>query len=616
VLGREIIVRFAEFEVDLRSGELRTNGTSAKLQPQPAKILALLVRRRGETVTRDEIVEEVWGAGTFVDYEGGLNFAIRQIRSALGDDAERPVYIETVPKRGYRFVAPVVGSAEVSVPIPEISPGSSRNWRGRVLKIAGTLLLAAIALLATPRSRHWLMGRAGNQPILSLAVLPFQNLSGDSSKDYFADGLTDELTTDLAEQTKIRVVSRSSVMRYKESRKPLPEIAKELKVDAIVEGSVSLSEQRVRITAQLIDAASDRHLWAHSYERDRKDLFAIQSEVAATIAGLIGSNRVSAAAPLGRRFTPETYQLYLECRDLMQTSSEDGTRQAIQCYRHILKLDPNCAAAYAGLAESYTNLGETDNLSKGRSAAIKALELDSSLPEAHTTLARLKLDDKDFSGAETEIDRALTLNPSDAGAYIVYASVLIARGRMADAIASAKTARALDPFSARNATHSGMVLFMAGQYDGSIEEERAALQLDPERQRAYYWLGYAYEQKGMYKDAIAEYEIVLPNDDHGIFLAALGRSFALAGDFEKAAEVKEKIEHFPAGDFVWHYDAALFYVALGDKDRAFKLLERDGKEGGGWSPMLNADPRLAPLRSDPRFQALVKRVGLRIVSTN
>jgi TolB-like protein/tetratricopeptide (TPR) repeat protein len=449
------------------------------------------------------------------------------------------------------------------------------------------------------------------QPIQSLAVLPFDNLSGDSSKEYFADGFTDELITDLAEQTKIRVVSRSSVMRYKGSRKPLPEMARELGVDAIVEGSVSLSEQRVRITVQLIQASSDRHLWAHSYERDRKDLFSVQSEVAATIAGLIGRNEVRTTTVLGRRFTPESYQLYLECRDLTQTGTEDGMHQAIECYQQILKLDPNCASAYAGLADSYTNLGELDNLSKARVAAIKALELDSSLPEAHVSLARIKLSlEKDVTGAETEVNRALTLNPSDASVHMTRALLLIARGRLADATAAAKTARELDPFSAREATFSGLVLFMAGEYDKTMVEEQAALQLDPQHQRARYWRGYAYEQKGMYKDAIAEYERVLPNDDHGIFLAALGRSYALEGDSKKAAEVKKKIERFPAGDFVWHYDAALFYAALGDKDRAFQFLERDLKEGGGWSTVLNADPRLASLRSDPRFHDLVRRAGL------
>ena len=617
VTGREVVVRFAEFELNLRTGELRTNGTSVKLQPQPAKILALLVRRRGETVTREEIVEEVWGSDTFVDYEQGLNFAIRQIRNALGDNAERPVYVETVPKRGYRFVATVDGTLhgpvpKFAVPFRENSPRISRTWRGRALRVrAGAILIAVSAFLTIPRSRHWLMGGASTRPVQSLAVLPFENLSGDSSKDYFADGFTDELITDLAEQTKIRVVSRSSVMRYKGSRKPLPEMARELGVDAIVEGSVSFSDQQVRITAQLIQASSDRHLWAHSYERDRKDLFSVQSEVAATIAGLLGTNGVRTTTILGRRFTPETYQLYLECRNLTVSGTEEGMNHAIQCYQQILKLDPNCASAYAGLADSYTNLGQLDNLSKARIAAIKALELDSSLAEAHVSLARIKVGyEKDLTGAETEISRALMLNPSDAQAYSIYAMLLIARGRAADATAAAKTAQELDPFSARNATHSGAILFMAGQYDKTIVEEQVALQLDPQHDRALYWLGYAYEQKGMYKNAMAEYERVLPNDDHGIFLAALGRSLALAGDSKKAAEVKIKIEHFPAGDFVWHYDAALFYAALGDKDRAFQFLERDQKEGGGWFPFLNADPRLAPLRSDPRFRDLVRRVGL------
>jgi TolB-like protein/DNA-binding winged helix-turn-helix (wHTH) protein/Flp pilus assembly protein TadD len=619
--GQEVVVRFAEFEIDLRSGELRINGTSVKLQPQPAKILALLVRRQGETVTRDEIVEEVWGSETFVDYEGGLNFAIRQIRTALGDDAEHPLYVETVPKRGYRFVAPLDGTAHssvpnIAVPIPESPSGVFRGWRGRSFKVAGALLLAAMALLAIPKFRHWLRGRASKQPIQSIAVLPFANLSGDPTKDYFADGLTDELITDLAEQTKIRVVSRSSVVRYKGTQKPLPEIARELRVDAIVEGSVSLSDQQVRITGQLIEAASDRHLWAHSYERDRKDLFPIQSEVAATIASLIRANtetQSSAPAhpvPFHQRFTPETYELSLVCRNLRMTGTEEGVSQAIQCYQHILTLDPDCATAYAEQAHAYLELG-LDNVPKARAAALKALELDPSLPEAHTALGEFKMFyERDLTGAEKELKQALALNPSYATAHLDYASVMVASGRMADAIAEAKTVRELDPFSARDATLSGMILFMAGQYDRAIEEEKASLDLYPQAERAVYWLGYAYEQKGMYKKAITEYEKKLNGDEHGVFLAALGRALSLSGDLKKANEVKRRIEHFSGKSFVWPYDAALFYAALGDKDLAFEWLERDQKERDGWLLFLNADPRLSSLHSDPRFHDLARRVGL------
>jgi TolB-like protein/DNA-binding winged helix-turn-helix (wHTH) protein/Flp pilus assembly protein TadD len=610
--GQSIVARFGEFELDLRSGELRTNGTSVKLQPQPAKILALLVRRRGDTVTRDEIVREVWGSDTFVDYEQGLNFAIRQIRTALGDDAERPVYIETVPKRGYRFVAPVVGAPDVSVPALEISPSTSRNWPGRTFKTAGAILLVVFAFLAVPRARHWMLGRAGKQPIQSLAVLPFANLSGDPAKDFLADGLTDELITDLAEQTKIRVVSRSSVLRYKGSQKPLPEIARELGVDAIVEGSMSLSDQQVRITAQLIDAASDRHLWAHSYERDRKNLFSIQSQVAATIAGLIrahseagSSVTVRAVAPRPR-FTPATYELALECRNLWRMGTEEGMSHAIQCYQHILTLDPNSAVGYAGLAYCYLAL----DASKARDPAIKAIDLDPSLPEGHIALANLKLYyGPDLEGAEREFEQALALNPSHAQARAYHAFALVAAGQTERAVGEAKTAQELDPFSATNTMLVGKVFFMAGQYDQAIKEEMAVLELDPDHDQARYWLGYAYEQKGMYKDAIAQYEKVLPNDNHGLVLAALGRSLLLGGESKKAAEVRRKIEHFPNG--IWPpYDAALFYAVLGDKDRAFEFLGRDLEQRNGWTLFLKVDPRLAPLRSDPRFPDLVRRAGL------
>jgi TolB-like protein/DNA-binding winged helix-turn-helix (wHTH) protein/tetratricopeptide (TPR) repeat protein len=605
--------------MDLRSGELRTNGISVRLQPQPAKVLAFLVRRRGETVTRTEIVEAVWGSDTFVDYEQGLNFAIRQIRSALGDDAERPVYVETIPKRGYRFVAPVIGAADASLTIPQIPPGVSRGWQGPAFKIAaGAILLAAMSLLTIPASRHWLMGRGSSRPIQSLAVLPFENLSGDSSKDYFADGFTDELTTDLAEETKIRVVSRTSVLRYKGTRRSLPEIAKELKVDAIVEGSVSLSDQKVRITAQLIQASSDRHLWAHSYERDRKDLFPIQSEVAATIAGLIRANTETSssnnvrAAPSRPRFTAATYELSLVCRNLWKTGTDESVSHAIQCYQHILTLDPTSAVAHSELAYCYLAVDP----SKARDSAIRAIDLDPSLAEAHLVLADFELYESDLLGAEKEFEEALALNPSSAQAHVDHANVLLATGQTEQAVAEARTARELDPFSSTSAMFAGRVFFMAGLDDPALEAEMAVLDLDPHNSRAHYWMGYAYEQKGMYKDAIAEYEKAPPEDDgHGQGLAALGRSFLLAGESKKAAEIRRKIEHFP-GNGVYPYDAAMFYAVLGDNDRAFQSLERDLKQKDGWLLFLNVDPRLVPLRSDPRFQGLVKRVGLPIAATN
>lgn len=624
--------RFGPFTVDLISRELHNNGHKIHVQEKPFQILAILLEQPGELVTREEFRRRLWPADTFVDFEHSINTAIKKLREALEDNADEPRYIETLPRRGYRFIGcPAAAPGAEAGPAPrtrELIAVPRETWQTRLRRRQYVLLPGAAVLVVAllvglnvggVRDRLWQQRNPGQGPAIpieSLAVLPFDNLSGDPSKDYFADGFTDELITDLAEQAPIRVVSRSSVMRYKGSRKPLPEIARELNVDAIVEGSISLSDQQVRITAQLIHAPSDRHLWAHSYERDRKDLFSIQSEVATTIASLIrattddmSSANVRSPSP-HQRFTAATYEISLECRKLRMTATEEGVNHAIQCYQHILTLDPNCAAAYADLAFSYLALG-LDSVPKSRAAAIRALDLDPALPEAHLALGDFKaVYEKDLTGAEREFSQALALNPSYARAHLDHAQVLVATRRMADAVAEIKTGRELDPFSARDAVFSGMILFMAGQYDRAIEEEKAALQLDLHLDRTHYWLGYAYEQKGMYNDAMAEYERGLADDDHGIFLAALGRSFSLAGDARKAEEVKGKIEHFSGKDFVWPYDAALFYAALGDHDRAFEWLERDQKQRDGWLLFLNVDPRLSGLRSDPRFQNLAHRIGL------
>ena len=620
--------RFGPFTVDLICGELRQNSRKIPLQEKPFQILALLLDQPGELVTREELRGKLWPADTFVDFEHSINTAVKKLREAIGDDPENPRFIETLPKRGYRFIArleetPIGEGRPVLLPREKpAEPGKtspSRMYGHWQLLLSAGALLVSIALLVghVGAVRDWLWRRSVTRgapvPIQSLAVLPFENLSGDSSKDYFADGFTDELITDLAEQTKARVVSRSSVMRYKGSRKPLPEIARELNVDAIVEGSVSLSERQVRITAQLIQASADRHLWAHSYERDRKDLFSIQSEVATTIADLLhtkadgmasGSVRATASP---QRFTETTYELFLDCRNLKAKATDESVNHAIECYQRILALDPNSAAAYAELANCYLLLSDP----RAKAAAIKALDLDSSLPEAHLALADLKaLQEYDVAGGENEFQRALALNPSYAQAHVDHVFTLVAMGRMEEAISEARTARELDPFSAAHAVFYGRILFMAGQYDKAIEQEKSALELEPQRGRADYWLGYAYEQKGMYRNAIVEYERMLPNDDHGIFLAALGRSFALAGDSTRASEVNRKIEHFSGKDFMWPYDAALFYSALGDKDEAFKWLEKDRKMRDGWLLFLRVDPRLSALQSDPRFAELARRVGL------
>lgn len=626
------IIQFDEFELDLGRYELRRGDRVVKLEKTPMELLILLVENQGQLVTREDIIQRLWGDNVFVDTRHGINTAVHKLRSALRDDSEQPRILETVVGKGYRLVAvtvassPVLPSASVTIPVAkagrkaQASAQENRRSRKRSASIwaAGITVTASVVLaffLIPSGLRDRIL--TGQGSIRSLAVLPFENLSGDSSKDYVADGFTDELTTDLAERTRILVVSRTSVMRYKGSRKPLPEIAHELKVDAIVEGSVVLSDEQVRITAQLIRASTDRHLWAHSYERERKDLFSIQSDVAATIAVLVRANTETSGSSSTRvpprpRYNPATYELFLECRNLQKTGTEESESQAIQCYRHILTLDPNSADAYAELAYCYFAVDP----SKARDPAIKAVELDESLPEPHIALAHWKQFVRDPEGAEREFRRALELNPSSAEAHIYYADALVAAGQKERAIAEARIAEQLDPFSASNATLSGRVFFMAGQFDQALKEEISALDLDPSHSRARYWLGYAYEQKGMYKEAIAEYEKALPDFDQGLMLAAIGRSLLLGGESKKAAEVRDKIAHFP-GDGVWPpYDAALFYAVSGDNNRAFESLEKDLKQNNGWTLYMKVDPRLSPLRSDPRFQALVKRAGLPIAATN
>jgi tetratricopeptide (TPR) repeat protein len=335
--------------------------------------------------------------------------------------------------------------------------------------------------------------------------------------------------------------------------------------------------------------------------------------VAATIAGLIGGKAEGASLPGVRssatpeRFSAATYELALECRNLKNTAIEEGITRAIQCYLRVLTLDPNSAAAYAEIAYCYFLLGDP----RAEAAAIKAVDLDPSLPEAHLALAELKAVNMDLSGAEMEFQQALALNPSYSLARVNYADVLVGTGRMTEAVAEATTARELDPFSAVVAEFSGKIFFFAGQYDKVIAEEKAAFDLDSNGvHRTPYWTGYAYEQKGMYKNAIAGYEKALPDDYHGIFLAALGRSFFLSGDSRRAAEVRRKIEHHSEKDFIWPYDAAMFYAALDDKDRAFEWLEKEREIHGGWLLFMRVDPRLSALRSDPRFEDLAQRVGL------
>jgi TolB-like protein/DNA-binding winged helix-turn-helix (wHTH) protein/Tfp pilus assembly protein PilF len=525
-------VRFGIFEVDLHAGRLTKHGLRLKLQEQPFQVLAMLLEKPGELVNREELRSRLWPR-TIVDFDHGLNKAINKIRDALGDSAENPRFIETVARRGYRFLADVEAINAPSLPSETTAdvgdtdgasaPGGvwkqlqhSRSWR---LSAFGALLLAAALL--------WIFYPwNASSNIRSLAVLPLENLSGDPSQDYFAEGMTDELITDLGQISTLRVISRTSVMTYKSVRKPLAEIARELNVQAVVEGSVLRSGERVRITAQLIEVPPDRHIWAHSYEGDLRDTLTLQNTVARTIAEQIQAvlnKQEKAALEKSRAVKPEAYEAYLKGRYFWNKRTGDGLKKAIEYFTVAIEKDPNYAEAYAGLADSYALSGDweygilspQDASLEAKAAATKALALDDGLGEAHTSRAfALDLYDWDWSAAETEYRRATALNPGYATAHHWYAWHLMVIGRTDEGIQELRKAESLDPLSLIIRADLADALCIARRYNESVQQSERTLEMDPNFAIGHYELGQAFVQKQMYSEAIAEFRRRSYSRDH------------------------------------------------------------------------------------------------------
>jgi TolB-like protein/DNA-binding winged helix-turn-helix (wHTH) protein/Tfp pilus assembly protein PilF len=624
--GSSLVVRFADFDFDMRTGELRRNRTSLKLQPQPAKVLALLVSRPGEIVTRQDLAQQVWGSETFVDFEQGLNFAIRQIRSALEDDAEHPRFLETLPKRGYRFTASVSGAAlpQIEIPAPSLAPLPPRR---RLLLRYGLafMTIAAIALtlalaLDWGNLRQRLSSRATSAPrIESLAVLPLHNLSHDPEQEYFSDGMTDELITDLAKFGGLRVTSHTSVEQYKDTKRPLPEIARELGVDAVVEGTVTRSGDRVRITAQLIDGRSDRHLWAESYERDLRDVLALQNEVSGDIAKEIQikvTNPEKSPLASARPVSPEAHEAYLKGRYFWNKRSEEGVRKGIDYFEQATRIDPNYAVAYAGLAESYIVLNghrflpPTQAFPKVHAAALKALELDERLAEAHTSLGSYQWEyEWDKSGAEKEFRRAIELNPSYATAHAWYAEELAALGRGDQALAEIKRAREVDPLSLPISVVAGWILYVERDNDQAIDQFQRTLEMDSNFAIAHLYLGRAYVQKGNLAQAIVEAQTATRlSGSHPFYMAWLGYAYARAGNRNEALRILHQLKVISGKKYVASHDVAAIYVGLGEKSKAIAWLNKGYDEHSYTVLQLGVEPEFDSLRSDPRFQDLVQRV--------
>jgi len=630
-------LRFGVFELDLHAGELRKHGLRVRLQEQPFQVLAALLERPGEVVTREELQKKLWPADTFVDFDHGLNKTINKIREALGDSAESPRFVETVARRGYRFLAevkvaeaaPVRGPESATQPLPgaEIrerpDPAGKPATLNPVLpslawKISGFVVLLAMASLASWKLYSW---KHPSPVIRSLAVLPLESLSSDASQDYFADGMTDELISDLGQISALRVISRTSVMAYKRARKPLPQIARELDVDAVVEGTVLRSGDQVRITAQLIEASSDKHLWSHSYEGQLRDTLALQNQVAQAIADQIRINLNSqerAALKNVRVANPQAYESYLKGRYFWNKRTADGLKVALAYFNQAIDEDQKYAPSYSGLADTYALLGDwqyavmtpKEALPKAKAAAIKALELDPALGEAHNSLA-FCLDgfDWDFLSAGKEFRRAIELNPGYATAHHWYAWHLSLSGQYAEAIAEMRKAENMDPLSLIIKADLAELLLLSHSYDESIRQSRKTIEMDPNFPLAHNQLGQAYLQKRMLDDAISELQkAVQLSAGSPTCLANLARAYAASGKKSEAVKLLSDLKKRSDPGYSHASEIAVIYAALGDKNQAMAWLEKGYEER--FNPGVLLRPGFDPLRSDPSFQELMHRIGL------
>src|SRR5437016_1836140 len=597
-------VRFGVFEVDFAAGELRKHGIRIKLRgEQPFQVLSILLEHPGEVITREELCKKLWPADTFVDFEHSLATAIGKIREALGDSADNPRYIETLPRRGYRFIANVtVLSAD---PLNKVQPATRDIPRAedhgqvelaskaevpkpqpwpRAWKISGFALVPALVILMA-----WIVHSASrpSSNIRSLAVLPLESLSSDASQDYFADGMTDELISDLGKISALRVISRTSVMPYKRVRKSLPQIARELSVDAVVEGTVLRSGDQVRITAQLIQAPADKHLWAESYEGNLRDTLALQKRVASAIAEQIRielTPQEQAVLKKANVVNPEAYESYLKGRYFWNKRTADGLKVALAYFNQAIEEDPKYAQAYAGLADTYALLGNwqyavmpsKEALPKAKAAAIKALELDSAQGEAHNSLAFV-LDgfDWDLDSGGNEFRRAIELNPGYATAHHWYAWHLSLLGRYDEAIAEMRKAENLDPLSLIINADLAELLVLAHSYDGSIRQSRKTIEMDPNFALAHNQLAQAYLQKHLLDEAVAELQkAVQLSGGSPTCIANLARAYVVSGKRSEAVKLLSDLKKRSNPGYSHASEIAMIYASLVDTDQAMNWLEK------------------------------------------
>ena len=633
-------VQFGPFTADLRTGELSKYGVHVKLQDRPFAILSMLLEHPGEVVTREEMRSRLWPDGTFVDFDNNISSAIGKLRAALGDSAAQPQYIATVG-RGYRLIAEVqlVGGGPTLVPIapvadPAVGPDSETPGAppARSARRHGWLGLAVFAgLLAIAIGIGWFQWSRSRTPIapatarIMLAVLPFDNLTGDHGQDYFSDGLTEEMITELGrlDPNRLGVIARTSVVRYKDSGAPLPRIGAELGVQYVLEGSVRREAGHVRITAQLIQVRDQTHLWSREYDRELKDLLAVETEIAQEIGSevLLAFDHEPGRKTVSTSLSPQelqAYDLYLKGEYFLAKRTVPDLHRAIDFFHQAATIDQNYARAYAGLADSYALLAGYSAASPGeflaqaRAAALRALELDDRLPDAHAALALVVQNyDWDWRTAEKEFRRAIALDPNYVTAHHWYAEHLMWQGRFQEALRESEQARRLDPLSLIITADNAAILYYSRQYDASIREFRGVLDMDPTFPRAQLIL-FAYAAKGMYPQALAllANQPVSESTNTAWNLANIAYMNGMSRHGDKARRALEQLQQLARHE---QLDPAVFvwaYLGIGDKDQALNWLGKAYAQHSTIMTALLVEPAFDTLRGEPRFQALLARVTL------
>jgi len=623
-------INFGEdFEFDFRAYRLRRSGRVLKQERIPMEVLAVLLEQKGQLVSREHLVERIWGKGTFLDTDNSINGAIRKVRQVLKDDPEQPRFIQTVMGKGYRFIAPVTYSyvqtpvsptLEVAPELPPAGPVTDNRVLGRgpaLLGIATILIVATLGYLQWSRYRVRPVARNGK---VMLAVLPFENLTGDASQDYFSDGMTEEMIAQLgnSDPQRLGVIARTSVMQYKHNIKGLDQIGRELGVEYTMEGSVRRDSGKVRITTQLIQVKDQTHLWSAQYDRDSSDLLALQSEIAQKVVSeiepRIGVHERASTHPSFLSKESEAYELYLRGRYFWNKRTSEGLQQAIDYFQQAVSKDPGYSRAYAGLAEAYALTGAYSSappvevMPKARAAALRAVQLDEALPEAHTALAVIAQDyDWDWLTAGKEYRRAIQLNPNYATGHQWYAECLALQGRFDEAFPEIETARQLDPLSLIIAADYGAIFYFSRQYDQAIEHFHTVLDMEPNFPRAKM-LVWAYAQKGRLAEALAEAEN--SRIDGPWKWAMIAYISGRLGDQSKVKLALDQLQNLRKQGTPDPMSFAVAYIGKGNRNQALAWLEKAYLARSGGLTALKVDPTYDPLRADPRFQVLIHRIGL------